>query len=323
MNLVKTLAKVAMGVMVARGVGKMMGRKGGSGTGSTGGGLGGLGGLLGGGSTSSSQSSGAGRGIGGSDGVGGLSQGNHQSGRGFGRSPQQNQNSGGLGGLLEGLTRGLGQQQGGTQPASSGQSGGGGLADILGSVLGGKGAGGLAGGGLGGLLESLGGGRTASNPQVQRNARDQQTCDHNTQPASTGSMGELLNQAFGGQVAEPKPGQNAQAEIMLRGMLNAAKSDGKFDQAEQQKVMEHLGDVSTEELAFVRNEMAQPLDVDAFVRSVPRGLEQQVYLMSLLGIELDSQAEAQYLDRLAKGLGISQAQSNSIHQQVGVPALYG
>ncbi len=75
-------------------------------------------------------------------------------------------------------------------------------------------------------------------------------------------MGDLLNQAFGGKVAEPKPEQNAHAEIMLRGMLNAAKSDGKFDQAEQDKVMQHLGDVSKEELAFVKNEMSQPLDVD-------------------------------------------------------------
>ncbi len=322
MNLVKTLAKVAMGVMVARGVGKMMGGKGGASAGGSSGGLGGLGGLLGGNSPFSGSSSGSSRGIGGSDGVGGLSQGNSQGG-GFGNSPQQGQ-GGGLGGLLESLTKGgLGQQGGST--SGGGQSGGG-LADILGSVLGGRsggqGSGGL-GGGLGDLLESLGGAsRSTSNPQVQQSGQ-QQSCEHNSQPADTGSLGDLLNQAFGGKVAEPKPDQNAQAELMLRGMLNAAKSDGKFDQAEQQKVMEHLGDISKEELAFVQNEMAQPLDVDAFIRSIPRGLEQQVYVMSVLGIELDSQAEAQYLDRLARGLNISQAQANSIHQQVGIPNLYG
>jgi uncharacterized membrane protein YebE (DUF533 family) len=106
-------------------------------------------------------------------------------------------------------------------------------------------------------------------------------------------------------------------------MLNAAKSDGQFDKMEQQKITEHLDDISQEEAAFVQNEMRQPLDVDAFVRSVPQGMEQQVYMMSLLAIDLDSQAEAQYLDKLAKGLNISQQASNQIHQQVGAPTLYG
>jgi len=317
MNLVKTLAKVAMGVMVARGVGKMM-RGGGSAqtnspSSQSGGGLGGLGGLLGGrsGSSNTRQSGG---GIGGSDGVGGLSRGNSQSNTqtdtGFGQSSQTGQAGGGLGGLLEGLTKGgLGNSN------QSGQSGGG-LADILGSVLGGKSGG---SGGLGDLLESLGGATRSSagqssNRQIQDSAPS----------ASSGSLGDLLNQAFGGQhSAEPQPDQNAQAELMLRGMLNAAKSDGKFDQAEQQKIMEHLGNIGQEELAFIKHEMAQPLDVDAFVRSVPRGMEQQVYVMSLLGIELDSRAEAQYLDSLARGFGLSQAQANAIHQQVGVPNLYG
>ncbi len=313
MNLVKTLAKVAMGVMVARGVGKMVGNRGNTGSG---------GGLLGGRNPSSGQSTGTGSGLGGSDGVGGLSGGN--SGRtnspgGFGSSSQTPQSSGGLGGLLEGLIKGgVGQQGGAQQP----RSGGGGLADILGSVLGGA-SGGKSGGGLGGLLESLGGrSRPSAGQQQQPSANQQQSCEHTQAPASSGSLGDLLNQAFGGKVAEPKPDQNAEAEIMLRGMLNAAKSDGKFDQAEQQKLMKHLGDISPEERAFVEHEMSQPLNVDAFVRSIPRGSEQQVYVMSLLGIELDSQAEAQYLDKLAKGLGISQQQANAIHQQVGVPQLY-
>ncbi len=316
MNLVKTLAKVAMGVMVARGVGKMLGNKGGS-TSTSGGGL------LGGRPPSSGLPGNTGGGLGGPDGVGGLSGGNRSSSGNLNiprNTSQSGAASGGLGGLLEGLTKGgLGQQSGGQSTGSSGR----GLADILGSVLGGATAG-KGGGGLGDLLESLGGGaRSSTRSQPTQPSVNQGSCEQPQQPASTGSLGDLLNQAFGGKVAEPKPDQNAQAEIMLRGMLNAAKSDGKFDQNEQQKVMEHLGDISQEERAFVQNEMSKPLDVDAFVKSIPRGLEQQVYVMSLLGIELDSQAEAQYLDKLARGLGIQPQQANGIHQQIGVPQLYG
>ena len=133
----------------------------------------------------------------------------------------------------------------------------------------------------------------------------------------------MLNQALGGgAVPQPTAAQNSEAEILLRAMINAAKCDGNVDAAEQRKMVEHIGDVSEEEVKFIHNEMAQPLDLDGFVRSVPKGLEAQVYLMSLLGIDLDSQAEAQYLDKLAGAMGISHEMSNQIHAKVGVPALY-
>jgi len=224
MNLVGTLAKMAVGVMVSRGVGKMMGR------GSSGG--------------------------------------------------------GGLGGLLGGLAGG------------AARSGGGGLAGMLGSALGSGGS----GGGLGGLLSSLGGGQ-------QNNAQD--------------GLGGLLGQMMGGDTsAQPSAQQNSEAEIMIRAMINAAKSDGGVDETEQKKILEHLGEVSQEEIAFVQNEMAQPLNVDSFIQSIPKGLEQQVYVMSLLGIDLDSKAEAQYLNQLSTGLGISNDIANQIHEKVGVPTLY-
>ncbi|MEM7084411.1 MAG: tellurite resistance TerB family protein [Pseudomonadota bacterium] len=316
MNLVKTLAKVAMGVMVARGVGKLLGANRNvppssqgtsrgnpmprSSTTGQSGGLGDvLGGLLGGGIASRG---GGHQGIGGADGVGGLSRGNERSPSQPGSMSEANrsrtdsaQPAGGLGGLLENLTKG-----------SSSSHSSGSLANVLGSVLGGR-AQGQSGGGLGDLLEQLGGGQRASQ-------------------AGSGSLGDLLNSAFGQsqrRAPEPSSTQNDHAELLLRGMLNAAKSDGQFDEAEQRKLLEHLGDVSDEERAFVHKEMARPLDLDEFVRAIPRGLEQQVYVMSLLGIELDSQAEAQYLDQLARGLGMSPEQVNAIHQQVGVPALYG
>ena len=273
MNLVGTLAKVAMGVMVARGVGKMLGGRGASQAGGQSGGLGDLlGGLTGGGA----QRQGGGLG----DLLGGLA--------GGGSSAQGGGGLGGLGGLLGGLLGGGAAQRGGA---------GGGLGDLLGGALSG---GGGQSGGLGGLLDSLGGGQQQG-----------------------GGLGGLLNQAMSGQGApEATPEQNHQAELMLRAMINAAKSDGQIDETEQQKIIEQLGEVTPEEIDFVRGEMARPLDLDGFVRSVPQGLGPQVYLMSLLGIDLDSQAEAAYLDRLAKGLGISPASANEIHAKVGVPLLY-
>ena len=330
MNLVGTLAKVAVGVMVARGVGSMLSGGSKSAASPQGGGLGGLGDLLGGLTGGGQQANlqpgqqSSGGGLGGL--LGGLAGGGgQQGGLGglLGGLAGGGGQQGGLGGLLGGLAGGAaGQRQGGGQPQ-------GGLGDLLGGLASQQGGlGGMLGnilaggaaqnsdhpaaqprsapmaGGLGGLLDSLAGGGGRS------------------EQAGT-SLGGMFNQALAGQAPPaPEPHHNAQAEILLRAMINAAKSDGEIDPQEQKMIVEHLGDVSQDEIAFVRNEMARPLDVDAFVRSVPADLKQQVYLMSLLGIKLDSQAEAQYLDRLATGLGISPEESNHIHTQVGVPPLY-
>ena len=256
MNLLKTLARVAVGAMVARGVGKMMGGGSGGTAAGSGGGLGGLGGLLGGGRGASG---------------GGM---------------------GGLGGLLGGLSGGASQ-------------GGGGLGGMLGSVLSGGGGSGAAGagggmGGLGGLLGSLGGG----------------------QAGGAGGLGDMFNKALGGQSVEPTPDQNGQAELLLRAMIMAAKSDGEIDQEEQKKILDHLGDATEEEIQFVRHEMQSPFDPDSFIASVPAEMSQQVYMMSVLGITLDSQVEAQYLDRLAKNFNLDAQAVNGIHAKLGVPPLY-
>jgi len=268
MSLVGTLAKVAVGAMVAKGVGGML-KGGGAG--------GGLGGLLG-------------------------------SALGGGQGQQQ---GGGLGDLLGGLA---GQRQ-------QGQAGGG-LGDLLGSALGG-GARGGAGGGLGGLGELLGGGGQQTGAAAGGLGGLLDALGGGQQQAGGGGgLGDLLNSALQGKTQPSNPTAEQQAEVCLKAMLIAARADGQIDAAEQEKITGQLGDMSDEEANFIRNEMANPTDLNTLVRSVPQGMEQQVYLMSLLAIDLDTQQEAQYLDSLAKGLKIDQQTSNSIHQKLGVPALY-
>lgn len=250
MSLVKTLGKLAVGALVAKGVGKVVQNK------------------MGGGAA----------------------------GRGANQA-----NQGDLGGLLGGLLGG--------GSASAGRAGSaGGMGELLG---GGASAG--SGGGLGGLLESLGGAAGQAGGQGSGQMGGQ-----------AGGLGDLLNSVLqgGNTPVEPTQAQNQQAEVMLKAMLNAAKCDGQLDDAEKQKIMKNLDDVTAEDMDFIRRELAAPVDVDGFVRSVPRGMEQQVYLMSLMAIDLDSKAEADYLDMLAKGMGISEQASNQIHQKLGVPTLY-
>ena len=293
MSLMGTLGKVAMGVIVAKGVGKVMGGT----SGSSGGGLGGLlGSLAGGGAVGTG-------GLGGL--LGGLTGGNSaQAGNGglggllgsLTGSAQSGSQASGLGGLLGGL---MGAAQGGNNQASPG-----GLGGLLAGLTSGQ-AGGTAAGGLGGLLGSLGG---ATAPQ---------------QDSSTPDFGSMFNDALQGKEPE-KVSQTDErnAAVLLRAMISAAKADGQLDEEEKRKITEHLVDISEEEATFVHNELSASLDLDGLVASVPNGLEQQVYLMSLMAIDLDTKEEAQYLDGLRRGLNISEQASNGIHEQLGAPQLY-
>lgn len=222
-----------------------------------------------------------------------------------------------LGSLLgnKSLSSGLGQQLlGGLLGGGGGQqSSGGGLGGILGSVLGGGAGQSSGGGGLGDLLSGVLGGGGAAQPQ---------------QSAGGGALGGLLGSILGGgQAPQVAPEQHAeanqQAEIIVRAMINAAKSDGRIDDAEKQKIVQGLGsDVSQDEIDFVQREFAAPLDVQGFANSVPRGMEAQVYMLSLTAIDLDSQNEAQYLGQLAQSLRLEPALCNQIHDKVGAPKIF-
>ena len=230
------------------------------------------------------------------------------------------------GGGLEDL---LGGMLGGQQPRAGGRGSAGGLGDILEQLAGGSQSrgGSSAGGALGDLLGGLAGGQTRSRGgDPLGDIFGELLSQRQTPENAGGSFGDMFNNALSRQgepEVEPSADQEAAAALMLRAMIQAAKSDGQFDQGEQQKLLENLGDVSPEEQAFVERELQAPMEVDGLVNQVPHGLESQVYLMSLMGINLDNQNEARYLDALATGLEISHETANAIHDQLGAPRIYG
>lgn len=311
MSLMKSLARVAAGVMLAKGIGTMMknaqsrsqqgGRQGSGGLlddllgsntgqgGSRGAGSGGLGDMLG-------------QVLGGRGGAG--------SGSAYGgpNSPRQAGTSGGLGGILDQLTGG----RGGSGSSSRSSSGGG-----LGGVLGGA-----AAGGLGGILGDLLGQRGAAQAGTPASTG---LAQKDSQPRNDSSFGDLFNEALatGDEPATaPTPEQNALAGLMLKAMIQAAKSDGEIDEAEKAKLMDQFGELDEEERAFIREQMAAPVDAAALAREVPEGAGPQVYLMSLMAIEFDNRKEAEYLHQLAEGLGLDKQTVNGIHEKVGVINLY-
>ena len=121
--------------------------------------------------------------------------------------------------------------------------------------------------------------------------------------------------------AQNRNSENERAVILIRAMVNAAKADGQIDLKEQNRMIDNLGNRSPENLEFLRQEFSQPLDIQEFVRSVPFGMEQQVYMMSLIAIDLDQRSEAGYLAQLADGLRIPLDVREQIHQRCGVPGI--
>lgn len=182
----------------------------------------------------------------------------------------------------------------------------------LSSLMGG--AGDKASGDKGGLLSSMGGAGGAGLAGILAAAGGM---------ASMGgkNMGGLMDQIAKSGAAAPQAEETA--ALMLRAMIQAAKSDGGIDEAERAKILDTVGpDADAEDIAFVQAQLAAPVDVKGLAADTPPALRAQVYSASLMTIRLDTEAEAQYLDALARAMDLDQPTVNTLHMQMGVQPLY-
>ena len=108
----------------------------------------------------------------------------------------------------------------------------------------------------------------------------------------------------------------------VRAMVNASKSDGQVTEAEQQEILKRLDHVTQEEIDFLRAEFSRKTDVREFAWSVPLGMEEQVYTLSVVAIDLDENKEANYLGDLAHGLRLAPSRCNEIHRKYGAPEIF-
>ncbi|MCU0828146.1 MAG: tellurite resistance TerB family protein [Tabrizicola sp.] len=210
------------------------------------------------------------------------------SGRSSGRTTKTS--GGGLGDLLEQMS---GQKR--SQPRASAPKGG--VDDLLGQ-LGGR----SSGGGLG--RRSKGGG----------DLLDQVLAD------KPGGKGSLRTGPV--SLPEPEAEDELSAALILRAVIQAVKCDGELDDAERERLMQAMGEAGEEDVHRVQAELSRPVDVAGLARLVPAGLEPQVYMASLMAIDLDSRAEADYLHELAGALDLGPDQVNAIHDRAGVQRLY-
>ena len=218
--------------------------------------------------------------------------------------------------------------------------------DILGSLLGRKSSGGSSSSG-GNILKDMLGRRESApsnQPRMHPQARKPKTIDQ-----AAHDLEELLNVGGAGAstsgrsmpsqrpttvqtpaqrpTSQPAPTRTTaskpldeHAKILIRAMISAAKSDGAITRDEQDKMVQRIE--SNEEANFLRSEFNREVDVRALCWDVPRGMEESVYTMSLLTIDLDEQKEANYLSDLAQGLRMDPSQCNAIHRKYGAPEIF-
>lgn len=210
------------------------------------------------------------------------------------------------GGVLGGL---LGAMQGGLGAAAQNPAAAGGVGALLGSLLGGGGSSvkGAVGGGALAMLAGVAMKALAAGGQ------------------STGMVAPAGDAAALAPAANPTPEQEQaverRAKLVVKGMINAAKSDGHISPEEMQRIVGKLRESGMDEgsQAWVMAELSKPLDVDAFAAEIPDPeAAAEVYAASLLAIEVDTQAERRYLSRLAQASGLDPAVAQFIEQTMGV-----
>ena len=125
------------------------------------------------------------------------------------------------------------------------------------------------------------------------------------------------NSAFA--LPDNSQGQQDFSAMLISAMIAAAKADGQIDGAEHQAIfgkIEELG-LDTEAKAFVLDQLNKPLDIDSLVASAANKEQAvELYLASLMAIEVDTAAEQAYMNMLAARLELEPELVAQIHQTV-------
>ncbi len=112
---------------------------------------------------------------------------------------------------------------------------------------------------------------------------------------------------------------NSFGAALVSAMIAAAKADGQIDSAEQDAIFAKIDELglSNDEKAFLMDQLRRPLDIDSLV-ALAKNKEQAVelYVASLMAIEVDDPAEQGYLSMLSARLKLEPELVAHIHGSV-------
>lgn len=186
----------------------------------------------------------------------------------------------------------------------------GGLAALAGAVLGGR---------TGAVKGAVGGGLLALLGSLAYSAFNKAAAG---QPAAGGEVQDAPLGLREPQSADEEKALESNATLIVRAMINAAKADGEIDAKERARILGKLDEVgaSDEQRRFVEEEMKKPRDTAALATQGigSPDVAVQIYAASLLTIDVDTQAEEDYLLQLASQLNLDANTCRQIHDALGV-----
>lgn len=209
------------------------------------------------------------------------------------------------------------------------------LNQLLGSGAAGGFAGGLAGGLASSMLTSKKGrklgkkalkmGGIAAVGAIAYGAYQKYSASKEALPETNDQSNETLQPAPEGSSFLPAQSNTAGQEelglTLVRAMIAAARADGKLDAQESQTIFQRIEtlDMEPENRALLVEEMGQPVDMDVIVRSAKTPeIAAEIYVASLLAIDVDTAAEQSYLNMLAARLKLPGELVKELHQQVEI-----
>jgi uncharacterized membrane protein YebE (DUF533 family) len=115
----------------------------------------------------------------------------------------------------------------------------------------------------------------------------------------------------------PDKEREREAVTLLHAMIAAAAADGNIDDSEREHIMKNAQEAGPEAVAFVADALSNPKDIQTICDQVSSPeLAEQVYLVSALAIEIDTEEEKQYLANLAQHLKLSEETLQNINSQL-------
>ena len=278
-----------------------------------------------------------------------LSGGGLRGGQGAGRGQSAPGGAGNLGDILGSLLGG-GQMTAGSgaspsQAAPGGAAGG--LGELLGSILGGSQT---AGAGGAESYRGAPGGSSAGSPQQQAEMPQKSGMNDLVRYGGMAVISALAYQALkryqaqqgsgqeqaSGQKASAAPmvpppdsgfhpgqargGADALSGALVKAMVGATQADGMIDEDEQKRFvgrLDQLGVDSSDRRALVQ-QLTTPVDPSEIVNAATSPeVALQIYAASVLAVAVDTPAERNYLDGLAKALGIEPGLKAQVEQTLG------
>lgn len=131
----------------------------------------------------------------------------------------------------------------------------------------------------------------------------------------------VLALARDGAAAPLADAQDSEAErratTLLHAMVAAAKADGHVDEEEESAIAAEMEDLPEAARNLMRQALASPLSPEEIAARVEGGQEaREVYAASALLSGREHPGEVDHLDRLARALGLSEAEARAIEDDL-------